>query len=60
MSLPRDLFAQAMLERRFTRVEVLNIVGEAERAFVDWHAVRQSTQADTFLVGLLAFEKIRL
>ena len=48
------------MERRFTRVEVLNIVGEAERALVDWHAVRQSVQADTFLVGLLAFEKIRL
>ena len=46
--------------RQFTRIEALNIVGAAERAFVDWRAVRNSAQADTFLVGLLTFEKIRL
>ena len=27
--------------RRFTRLEVLNIVSDAERAFVDWRAVRK-------------------
>ena len=46
--------------RRFTRIEALNIVSDAERAFVDWRVVRNSTQADTFIVGLLTFEKIRL
>ena len=46
--------------RQFTRIEALNIVGAAERAFVDWRTVRNSAQADTFLVGLLTFEKIRL
>ncbi len=46
--------------RRFTRLEVLNIVSDAERAFLDWRAVRNSVQADTFIVGLLTFEKIRL
>ena len=46
--------------RPFTRIEVLNIVSAAERAFVDWREVRNSAQADTFLVGLLTFEKIRL
>ncbi len=46
--------------RRFTRLEVLSIVSDAERAFVDWGAVRNSVQADTFIVGLLTFEKIRL
>jgi len=28
--------------------------------FVDWRAVRNSAQADTFVVGLLTYEKIRL
>ena len=46
--------------RRFTRLEVLNIVSDAQRAFVDWRAVRNSVQGDTFIVGLLTFEKIRL
>lgn len=46
--------------QQFTRIEVLNIVSAAERAFVDWGAVRNSPQADTFIVGLLTFEKIRL
>ena len=41
--------------RRFTRLEV----SDAERAFVDWRAVRNSVQGDTFIVGLLTFEKIR-
>ena len=45
--------------RRFTRVEVLDLIGNAERAFAEWREVRHSLQADTFLVGLLAFEKIR-
>ena len=48
------------MRRRFTRLEVLNIVSDAERAFVDWRAVRNSVQGDTFIVGLLTFEKIRL
>ena len=46
--------------RQFTRTEVLNIVGAAERAFVDWGTVCNSPQGDTFIVGLLTFEKIRL
>ena len=46
--------------RSFTRLEVLSLINDAERAFVDWRKVRHSLQADTFLVGLLAFEKIRL
>ncbi len=46
--------------RSFTRLEVLSLISDAEGAFVDWRAVRHSVQADTFLIGLLAFEKIRL
>ncbi len=30
-----------------------------ERALKDWRVVRRSVQADTFLVGLLAFDKMR-
>ncbi len=45
--------------RSFTRQEVLDLVDRAERAFADWGNVRRSLQADTFLVGLLAFEGMR-
>ena len=46
------------LRRRFTRVETLSIISDARRAFADWRLVRGSPQADTFLVGLLAYEKM--
>ncbi len=45
--------------RRFTRREVLDFVERAEQAFADWHGVRGSIQADTFLTGLLAFGNMR-
>ena len=45
--------------RRFTRREVLDLVGQAELAFADWNRVRGSIQADTFLTGLLAFGNMR-
>ncbi len=48
------------MRRRFTRIEVLSIVDDAERAFRDWRTVRGSAQADTFLVGLLAFDRMHL
>ncbi len=47
------------MARRFTRREVLDLLDDAETAFADWKAVRKSVQADTFLVGLLAFTTIR-
>lgn len=47
------------LARRFTRREALDLVGQAELAFVDWNGVRGSIQADTFLTGLLAFGNMR-
>ena len=46
--------------RQFTRLEVLSIVSDTEPAVLDWSEVRNSVQADTFIVGLLTFEKIRL
>ena len=45
--------------RRFTRREVRDLVSQAEQAFADWHGVRGSIQADTFLTGLLAFGNMR-
>ena len=48
------------LSRRFTRQEVLALVADAERAFDDWKSVRRTVQADTFLVGLLAFGNMRM
>ncbi len=48
------------LVRRFGRVEVLDLLDEVERAFADWRLVRGSVQADAFLVGLLAFDQIKV
>ena len=45
--------------RRFTRREVLDLVSQAEQAFADWSRVRGSVQADTFLIGILAFGNMR-
>jgi hypothetical protein len=46
--------------QRFTRREVLDLVEQAEQAFQDWHVVRNSLQADTFLVGLLAYKSMQV
>ena len=48
------------MTRRFTRQEVLALIGDAERAFEDWKEIRKSVQADTFLVGLLAYGNMRI
>ena len=45
--------------RRFTRGEALTLVDQAQKAFADWRRVRKSIQADTFLAGLLAFDRMR-
>ncbi len=45
--------------RRFTRQECLDLVHQAEKAFVHWKIVRQTLQADTFLVALLAQRQMR-
>ena len=46
------------LRRRFTRIETLSITSDAEHAFANWRLVRGSPQADTFLVGLLAYDRM--
>ncbi len=46
--------------RRFTRGEALTLVDQAQKAFADWRRVRKSIQADTFLAGLLAFDRMRV
>ena len=50
MSLPRDLLAQA---------NSWQPRNDAERAFTDWDTVRNSIQADTFILGLLSFDQMR-
>ena len=45
--------------RRFTRREALDQIDRAERAFADWRCIRRTPQADTFLIGLLAFGIMR-
>ncbi|MCY3831304.1 MAG: hypothetical protein OXF89_19440 [Rhodospirillaceae bacterium] len=45
--------------RRFNRNEVLDLADRAQAAMADWRQIRKSAQADTFLIGLLAFESMR-
>ena len=47
------------LSRRFTRAEVLLLVDQTTQAFADWHSVRGSLPADTFLAGLLTYNNIQ-
>ena len=43
----------------FTRIEALNLAQDARRAFSNWDVVRNTVQADTFLVGLLSLDILR-
>ena len=45
--------------RRFNRNEVLDLADRAQAAMTDWRQIRKSAQADTFLIGLLAFESMQ-
>ena len=44
---------------RFTRREALDFADLTEQAFRDWDDVRGSLQADTFLIGLLAYRNMQ-
>ncbi len=44
---------------RFTRREALDLADLADQAFRDWSQVRGSLQADTFLIGLLAYRHMQ-
>jgi uncharacterized protein (UPF0332 family) len=46
--------------RLFRRREVVSLIDEAEQSFADWQAVRESPQADTYLLALLAQRQMRL
>ena len=43
------------LTRTFTRREVMALIVQVERAFVDWQAVSKTVPADVFLAALLAY-----
>ncbi|MDE0256309.1 MAG: hypothetical protein OYG32_16070 [Rhodospirillaceae bacterium] len=47
------------LARRFNRNEALDLADRAQAAMADWRRIRKSAQADTFLIGLLAFESMQ-
>ena len=47
------------IARQFTRREALELAGRAGRAVLHWEKVQGTVQADTFLVGLLAFNNMR-
>lgn len=47
------------IARRFTRHEALDFADRAEAAMTDWRALHRTAQADTFLIGLLAFENMQ-
>jgi hypothetical protein len=38
----------------------VSLIDEAEQSFADWQAVRESPQADTYLLALLAQRQMRL
>ena len=40
-------------------MEVLDLIDRVEQATNDWHDVRRTGPADTFLVGSLAFGNMR-
>lgn len=46
--------------RRYTRQEATDLVEQAEQAFADWPTIRNSLQANTFLVGLLSQKNMRV
>lgn len=45
--------------QRFSRQDVVDLIDQADQAVADWHDVRNTLPADTFLVGLLAFGNMR-
>jgi hypothetical protein len=46
--------------RRFTRGECLDLVGQAEQAFIGWAVVRRTLPADVFLVAMLAQKQMQI
>lgn len=48
------------LAKRYARQQALDLVEQAEIAFRDWSAVRNTPEADVFLVGLLAHGQMRV
>ena len=45
--------------RIFTKAEALELVSQAEQAFDDWHVVKGTIQADSFLVSLLILKALK-
>jgi len=45
--------------RRFTRLEAREFVESSRAAFADWDSIRNSAEADAFLVALLALRHMR-
>jgi len=46
--------------RRLTRKECLDLVNQAEQAFIDWDYVRRSLPADVFLVAMLTQKQMQI
>ncbi len=44
---------------RATRPDTVGVIEQTEQAFSAWRTVRRTVQADTFLVGLLAYNQMR-
>ena len=44
---------------RSTRPDALGLIEQTEDAFACWRSVRRTPQADTFLFGLLVYDKMR-
>ena len=45
--------------RRFTRAEANDLVDQCDQAFTNWHMVRNTSSGEAFMVGLLAYSKMK-
>jgi len=48
------------VSRRFTKQETIDLVELSKQAFEDWQMIRNTYQSDTFLIGLLAQQNMRV
>lgn len=45
--------------RRFTRAEANDLVDQCDQAFTNWQSVRNTSSAEAFMVGLLAYNNMK-
>lgn len=59
VSCPGQCLELSQRSWRATRPDTVGVIEQTEQAFSAWRTVRRTVQADTFLVGLLAYNQMR-